>query len=644
VTESRISISNASILFAFTFLVQYSGGIGATFLLTSIACTAYAIHRHRKTDWKVSIICGYLINATYLALVSLIALPILKNFAGFPFEVLFREPIQTSFKMSDSLSVSRDSRELSRLGSLLIIGLPGLLFLFSSRRRISSNLFNEKLRTNFVLSAPFLLVLSYSTVKLLKPWNLLAPIMSGDGRNNFLLTMAARSSALEPLTFIDVGILPNSLASFLSAANGSSGVSDVKDLWAMSFVWLISTALIAIALNHTITLALGLKESEKISLLVIGLVTILFATNPAILSFCLNDGFFSLYCAVAILSGGISIAIVRQSGIELVVLIFVVSIGLTFSYILLLPAFLAFFIPFAYQIVKNYENNFRWRQLQVCISIGVLVCLGVFGGDIWKIYLSSVTLAGAFIPMAPTMLACLTTFQFVISKFAKEELVRCWQGLSLFGLASLIQYTVIEIANSSFFDTNNSYYGTKIIVAATFISAGFSIPLLFSTTLGARLLMKRLAVSALICAMCLSYYGLSSQTRLPSPIPMILKGWGYPDSSEAELVVAYWPIRNMMFIEFSKFPSNADGTWRAETQAANDRILNFWSPAFWNVDEKSNVGLYNWIYNNWDPNNLTSLCPLFESDIDVVVTRSKSLESRLRSACVRLPKFRLVKN
>jgi len=642
-TKSRISVSNAIILFAFMFLVQYSGGTGATFLFISIACTAHAINRQGQTGWLVSIIGGYLVNATYLALVSLIALPLVKHFAGFPFEVLFREPIQTSFKMSDSLSVSRDSRELSQLGSLLFIGLPGLLF-FLNKRRISSKLFNEKLRANFVLSTPFLLLLSYSVVKFLEPWNLLAPIMSGDGRNNFLLTMAARSSALKPLTFIDVGILPNSLASFLSAANGSSGASDVNDLWAMSFVWMISTSLIAIALSQAITLALGLKESEKISHLVISLVTVLFATNPAILSFCLNDGFFSLYCAAAILSGGISIALARQSGTELAVLIFVVSISLTLSYILLLPAFLAFFSPFVYKMVKEYENDFRWRQLQVCISIGLLVCLGVFGDDIWKTYLSSVTLAGAFIPMAPTMLVLLVTFQYLVSKYVKKELVPYWQGLSLFGSTSLLQYTVIEIANSSFFDTNNSYYGTKILVAATFISAGFSIPLLFRSLFVAKRSIKSLVISALICAMCLSYYGLSSQTRLPSPIPMVLKGWGYPDSREAEQVVAYWPIRNVMFVEFSRFPSNADGTWRAETQAANDRILNFWSPAFWNVDGKSNVALYNWIYNNWNPNNLMSLCPLFESDIDVVVTRSMSLENRLRSECAQLPTFRLVDN
>lgn len=643
-TKLRTSVSNAIVILGFTFLVQYSGGFGATFLFTSISCTAYAIHRRRKTDWKVAIIAGYLINASYLALVSLVVLPLLKHFSGFPFEILFREHIQTSFKMSDSLSVSHNSRQLSQLGSLLFIGLPGLVVLFAKRHPSFSNSFNEKVRANFVLSPPFLLVLSYSILKFLKPWNLLAPIMSGDGRNNFLLTMAARSSALKPLTFIDVGILPNSMASFLSAANGSSGIFDVRDLWAMSFVWMISTLLIAIALSQVIESALGLKELGKLSLLAISLVTVLFATNPAILSFCLNDGFFSLYCSVALLSGGIAIAFVRQSRIEIVGLMIAVSIGLTFSYILLLPAFAAFVVPFVYKIIKDNGNNFRWRQLQVCISIGVLVGLGVIGDHVWKTYLSSVTLSGAFIPMAPTMLTCLVTLQFVISKFVKKELIRYWQGLSLLGFASLIQYSVIEIANSSFFDANNSYYGTKVVVATTFISVSFSVPLLFSSILAAKQLMKRLALGALISVMVLSHLGLSSQTRLPSPIPMILKGWGYPDSREAEIAVGYWSTRNVMFVEFSEYPSNADGTWRAETQDANDRILNFWSPAFWNVDGKSNVALYNWIYSNWDPNNLSSLCPLFLSDIDVVVTRSISLEDRLRSACARLPEFRLIKN
>jgi hypothetical protein len=97
-----------------------------------------------------------------------------------------------------------------------------------------------------------------------------------------------------------------------------------------------------------------------------------------------------------------------------------------------------------------------------------------------------------------------------------------------------------------------------------------------------------------------------------------------------------------MYVEFSKSPSDADGTWRAETQAANDRILNFWSPIFWNVHKESNIGLYNWIYGQWNPTDLNSLCPLFESNIDVVVTRSMSLKNRLSTTCVQIPEVEVV--
>jgi hypothetical protein len=287
--------------------------------------------------------------------------------------------------------------------------------------------------------------------------------------------------------------------------------------------------------------------------------------------------------------------------------------------------------------------------MQIAVGVGGLLFLLAFGGQIWKTYLASVTLSGAFIPMAPMMLICLITFQLIASNHCKKELVYYWRGLSFFGLATLIQYSVIEIANGSFFDAANSYYGTKILVATSFVSVAFSFPLLSSSihesiTFSLKQLGRWLSLGVLVCTMGFSYYGLSSQTRLPSPIPMIINGWGYPDSSDVQQVVSNWPNRYVMYVEFSKFPSDADGTWRAETQAANDRILNFWSPTFWNVYKESNVGMYNWIYGQWNPNELKSLCPLFESKIDVVLTRSTSLLDRISTTCLYKPEVVVVSN
>ncbi len=643
----RIPISKLAVASAFLSLVQFSGGIGATVFLTSLALTAMEITRHRQLNWRLSVIASFLLNATYLALVTLLVLPTLKYCEFFPIDNFFLQPIQNTFKIADSLSVSNYSRELSQIGSLTVIGLPALIVLLVRFRRPSLRMISSDFSIDLMFSPPFLTIFSYAVMKFVNPWNILAPIMSGDGRNNFLLTMSARSSALKPLTFIDVGILPNSLASFLSGANGSSGVHDVRDLWAISFVWMISTVIIALALSHIIELMLKLKEQSKISHSVVGLISIVFATNPALLSFCLNDGFFSLYFAVAILSGGIAIALVLEQKIELIVLIVVVSIGLMLSYILLLPAFIGFVLPFIGKFVRKCESNIRWNQIQIVVSVGGLVFLLAFGGQIWRTYLASVTLSGAFIPMAPTMLSYLVTFQFTASKYCKKEMIHCWQGLSFFGLATLIQYSIIEITNGSFFDATNSYYGTKILVATSFVSVAFSVPLFVNSisvlmSLSSKQLGSWLSLSALVCAMSLSYFVLSSQTRLPSPIPMIINGWGYPDSKDAQQVVSNWSNKNVMYVEFSKSPSDADGTWRAETQAANDRILNFWSPIFWNVHKESNIGLYNWIYGQWNPTDLNSLCPLFESNIDVVVTRSMSLKNRLSTTCVQIPEVEVV--
>jgi hypothetical protein len=126
---------------------------------------------------------------------------------------------------------------------------------------------------------------------------------------------------------------------------------------------------------------------------------------------------------------------------------------------------------------------------------------------------------------------------------------------------------------------------------------------------------------------------LSTQTRLNSAIPPVLNGWGYPDADELQEVVSHWNGPPFLFLEYSNSLDRAKGTWRAETQQANDRLLNFWSPVFWNLSSESKVDTSRWLYDSWNPRDLGSMCTLIKNSIDLIVTRSPTLEHRLENDC-----------
>lgn len=613
----------------------YVAGLSALVFVSSIYISAFQMTSRSRLDSSHLLAITLLIHIVVVGFFSIVFFPAAKHLDVIPFDFLFNGSVHGDFKIADSTSVSDYRREISQVGALFALTSPGLLITTISKiwkSRTGPHITRKRIpriRGVFVVFIPF------AILKFFSPWYALAAFTSGDGRNNLLLTMASRLSTLEPLTFVDVGILPNSLAGIISAGNGAQGLTDIRDVWAMAFVYIFSIFIIVSTFASAIVSSNTPQRWKKYfysSSLMGGL---LFATNPTLLSFCLNDGFFSLYFACAIFFMGAVFVFTCDSRFSSVVCIAAVSIALALSYVLMVPAWLALI---GSMLWRNSTRTFDDRSTRLTLAVACISIAGLLyflGEEIWNTYLQSVVLSGAVIPVGPLFLVTLVTIQLTVALLTNSSNSFLWGSIAFMGMASLVQYVVIEVANSQLFLDDDSYYGTKIIVATTVVSAMLSCVLITRCIAEHMNLLKRTFVSLVLITMILATSSelLSRQIRINSAIPSIIKGWGYPDARELQVVVSRWDGPRFLFLEYSNSLMYAEGTWRAETQQANDRLLNFWSPIFWNTSSESSVETYNWIYGNWNPADLRSMCLQMKSSIDVVITRSSTLESRLLNEC-----------
>lgn len=636
----RKSFLALNILFVIV-IAAFNGGRGAAMLIISIYFLSIYLTQKQGKDSFSALLISFVIHCSWVGLFCCLVLPWLKNVDSGLVNFIFTDSVSHKFTLGDSVTMSKTGRYVSVYGSTFSLLLPSLVVLPIMYRERKSYF-----STNNVWSSKFLAISipfgCFAVIKALNAWNAVAPFMSGDGRNNFLLTYAARSSALKPSTFIDVGILPNAVAGMISASNGASGVKQVADVWSIAFVYVlaggfIGTAIVAF-IRERINEACRLKQMS----IVFVLGSTLIAVNPIALSFCLNDGFLSLYFSLAIAS---SLIVICQSKlINRWTLIGAVTglLALMMCYVILVPSLMAGIFVFYGSRLRNRRSTEIIKNYIVLTSVLFLLAFSIVGKSLWRPYINKALLPGAVTPMEPKILIICVIILFVTAIYSKQAIRWSALGIATIGTGSLIQYSVIEIASGQFLSDSDSYYGTKIITATTFIVVTFTIAIsivIFICKSKVYKISNPIKVS--ILTMLIFFIGSESMAysyKLPSALPRISKGWGYPSGEEISVAVDRWNGPPFLFLEYSKSLETSAGTWRAETQSANDRLLNFWSPIFWNIDQNSSKELYQWIYGQWNPADLKTMCPVLDSRIKVIITRSITLENRLKENCALVPR------
>lgn len=623
-------------------LAAFIGGRGAAMLVFSVYLLA--IHLRQKLDNGPTnaILVSFLIHCSWIGIICCLIIPLIKNIDMAPINYLFTGATTKSFSLGDSNTMAATGRDLSVFGASFSILLPSLAVLPMMFRNRKKNL-NKSIGSHEQFLNIGIAVGVFAVIKATDAWNALAPVMSGDGRNNYLLTYAARSSAFKPSTFIDVGILPNAIAGLVSASNGANGVNKISDVWAIAFVYVLAAGFIGTAVVAYIREKI--KKESKLIILFLVFGSSLIVVNPIALSFCLNDGFFSLYFSLSIACS--LLAISQSSQMNRWTLIGLVAglLALMMCYVILVPSLVAGLFVF---LIAKLPRNEKIKIAQIILfPVGVLFVLAfsVAGKRIWQTYIEKALLPGAVTPIDPKILITCIIVLIFFAIYSKHAIRWNAVAVAVIGVISLMQYSIIEIAAGQFLSDADSYYGTKIITATTFIVATFTTAI-FVITFIRRSKIDGISkiVKVSVFSTVLFFVGSEMMAygyKLPNALPRISEGWGYTSAEEISVAVNHWGGPPFLFLEYSKSLEISAGTWRAETQSANDRLLNFWSPIFWNIDERSSRELYQWIYGQWNPVDLETMCPILVAPIKVIITRSSTLEGRLQAVCEAVPRVSL---
>ena len=111
------------------------------------------------------------------------------------------------------------------------------------------------------------------------------------------------------------------------------------------------------------------------------------------------------------------------------------------------------------------------------------------------------------------------------------------------------------------------------------------------------------------------------------PIVEIQRGWVNPDAKSIRTVIGHWKKGPMLYFQFAK---NDD--LYGYPSASADRILNFWSPLFWDASgEYSNF--YTWAYLGQSSSDPAILCEIIKSKQITIVTRNPELPAQVAISC-----------
>jgi hypothetical protein len=459
----------------------------------------------------------------------------------------------------------------------------------------------------------------------------LAFTMSGDARNVFLTVMQSRLDLSFP-SFTEManrGRFGESLASGISIANRNSGYPNIGDQYAMRSVYVIALLLIVVSFSAiVISQSSELRKSSRIlrncALLVMSIFLIV---NPYPLSEMLNSGFFSMFSSIGFLIATVSFICSPTQPRSDVLIFMVIGGALTaFSYqlfgLIVLPTILVLLcIHFWHRVRRWY---FRVTGFLLLGGVAFLVAKD------WPVILEKFEIrVNEIASIQPTtirftLVVLLLAVLFLISMRTNLRHL----SLKIIGLtgSSLVVLQLIKGARGNDSDAYG-YYGAKLIYASNFVS-WFLVAALVSTLLFTlitkverrftkgyvKVLTFLVPTTLMMAAVGGSIAGTFHFTHAPSPREKILNNWDAPSAQTVEKILDLWNEGESSFI-FAQHSSEA-----------NDRIANFWSPYFWDVN------MWNWIYAPYMI-DAPRLCPPINGRAVLLVTSSGALVRQFRSYC-----------
>ena len=211
----------------------------------------------------------------------------------------------------------------------------------------------------------------------------------------------------------------------------------------------------------------------------------------------------------------------------------------------------------------------------------------------------------------------------VLISISKGNLRRTVLTTAAIGVSSILSLKLLDIARGIDPDV---YYIVKFRYATNFVSgilciaiiaAVFNEPKIWNGAFGAKTSsikntsMIRIALLiGLIGALSVS---IPTRTQAPLPLALIKNGWDAP----SELVIKK---------TFVLWKENSPYIFAGYFDERNERIANFWSPYFWEVNR------WEWTYNSYSV-SAEGLCVIIGSQDVLVYTQNSELKQQLYNNC-----------
>lgn len=616
----------------------FVGGVGTALFLTGACVLASAIPGSSAGGSRL--LHGIVLQLLGVALFWMLVGP-MASLGGL--SALLFDELQLNGAFS-ALPFEQGSRSVSRVGGILALLLAPLTLVPASmikRRRDESPILWRDLLGAMSLPAfvGALSLLPFAIIKYFRPENLLAATMSGDARNHFLIVQQARATTMMA-NFLSPSDLasprfPHSIAAVISAANGTEGVNQPGDQWALVGLLAVSFAVLSIAGAVAVAAAAARARLAPRAAFAVSCgaapALALIPAVPYVLFPNLADGFVTLVVGSSALAalGAIhmSAAGVGRSWVAVLRLLPAVYV-LVLSYpFLVVPGLLIVCLP-AIPIALQ-----MWRRSRLStVSAGVLVLLVAAYSARWlyPTFASSATLFGAALPRNIGVVVLVLLFSSALLLLRPDETAAVVAALSV---GTITTVALIERVPGNEL-AGYSYYSTKVIIGGVAALMVLMPAMLITAVLplANSLLARRTtsrALAQLTAGVLLTSLIPLGIARAVDSTPLVQRivwtGWSTPTPVSVVAAMSSWGSEPTAFFRYTP---GEDGWVTPE-----DRLMNFWMPAFWSGFDGPYTPLWTWVYFTHASSETPVACEVIQGGITKIITRDSGLRLNIQTEC-----------
>lgn len=639
---SEISLFTACLI----LVSNYVGGVGLSIIFGGSVLFWLLFNAYSVLPAHSRYLGALVISLTELVFITTTVVPVLRSFSWFQLRMMTAYPIQER----DYVSYSRDAVEVINpwviVTLMILFALCALPLIMVSHRSNDFEYPNHSLTLkarNRIQNAlcqtgprvgRYVALIPLGAIAILQYVNPIQAItftMSGDARNVFLYVMRSRLNWSFP-TFTNLlqgGKLGETLATSISVSNRTMGFPRLADQYAVRSVYILMTCIIVCSVAVLVT-----AHSEKVrglrivirdlSVLVLAAFTVI---SPYPLAEIFRSGFVSLFVGIGFLAASLAFIIPERIVRRDVAVFAVISIVATLmSYqlisLLVIPIASVLLVQFVWKSTSRKSTKVVIMGFLALFSLGAALQMSSIADQFSR----RVNDGGAIRTTSIVGVVVVFLLALALSGVVHGRARYIFISTSAVTSSALVTLQLIAWARSDTTD-RYGYYGQKLMYTSNYISWVLLIAMLgiflaylsekphnisyTDATVTRYFWFKTLGVCSFVALLTLSVVFLSTAR---SPVASIYRGWDSPTEEIVTRTLDSWKSGNGKYV-FASYRTDS-----------NDRIGNFWSPYFWEVNR------WDWTYSDYNV-EARSLCSVIGGNDVTLITASQDLLRQMRGMC-----------